>query len=429
MYLRKHTLFSVIIMATAFVFGHANGQTVEISERFQAVAQRLIREHFKDVVFNELKDNDPILAASTYDLIDRIVSNDSLPEIKKQVIVSIFDYLEFLHLRNYLKRSFPKKLITKKSKEMITDGEYDKLMSVSGLLMYKFLADSTLMVTSDGITKTILHYNKDLLAYDTLPHSLTAVEFDGSIADFMSANKEYILQTIQFNAALKNVIVSLSMDDSILKKLKSHYELITTKNFPSNDEFLAAVQDTVKQLLLALTNEVGQSYGKHYSDMFMIIAPYVNSMIFQKINQQPIDYSRQLLIALAQKLEEMYEQNKSRFKYKIGLWSGMFFSGTSWDPPGTSYPVLSFRINDRFQYTVCDCRSGEWFVYLGGFSDMFIKELSNKTNNRFGYAGAGVTMKAVTFAVSATVPVDKDAADIGFVISLMYDLPIEKLLE
>ena len=72
----------------------------------------------------------------------------------------------------------------------------------------------------------------------------------------------------------------------------------------------------------------------------------------------------------------------------------------------------------------------EVFVYLGGFADILIKELTNNTKNQFGYCGLGVSFSSFSFATSMTIPVNATNLKLGIVVSkLLYDLPIEKILK
>ena len=119
------------------------------------------------------------------------------------------------------------------------------------------------------------------------------------------------------------------------------YNKIMETKIADTSTFLFSVRDSVRKSLLRLRSELSVSINAKYGDFFVIISPYVNAIIFQRIESQPMDYNKQLMNALLEKLQSIYETNKNGVKYKLGLWTGLFLSGAAWDTSGTS--IQCFR--------------------------------------------------------------------------------------
>ena len=365
----------------------------------------------------------------TYDLLDRIIAGDSIDEVRKQVIISTFDYVEFLDLRGLIQQKFPQQSVRKKDRSIVSQNEYLRVMNISSLIVYQFLATRDLLVISPGVEKTIQEYSDFMGSFLPLRGDTLSMSIDGSLYYFMMQNSDSILHIIRRNAIFKNIVVSLSTQNAPLEKLMLEYNKIMETKIADTSTFLFSVRDSVRKSLLRLRSELSVSINAKYGDFFVIISPYVNAIIFQRIESQPMDYNKQLMNALLEKLQSIYETNKNGVKYKLGLWTGLFLSGAAWDTSGTKYPVFSLRINDRLEYALYIGGSNEVFVYLGGFADILIKELTNNTKNQFGYCGLGVSFSSFSFATSMTIPVNATNLKLGIVVSMMYDLPIEKILK
>ncbi|MGH2568570.1 MAG: hypothetical protein ACRDGA_09540, partial [Bacteroidota bacterium] len=148
----------------------------------------------------------------------------------------------------------------------------------------------------------------------------------------------------------------------------------------------------------------------------------------EKLRRFDLSYDREMVSTMIGRLEEIYNENVTGVKYKIGLWMGAFFDGKAWDPPVDDRVIFSLRLNDRLQYTVCGSNEDEFFVYVGGFADVLAKEVSNSTSNRFFFSGLGYTYRRVSFALSGFFPTEARSSKGGVVLSIMYDIPIEKLI-
>ena len=154
-------------------------QSIEISDRFKDVIKQLIQEKTKEVVFNELKTNAPILAAGTHDLLDRIIAGDSIDEVHKQVIISTFDYVEFQDLRGLIQQKFPQQSLRKKDRNIVSQNEYLRVMNISSLIVYQFLATRDLLVISPGVEKTIQEYSDFMGSFLPLRGDTLSMSIDG----------------------------------------------------------------------------------------------------------------------------------------------------------------------------------------------------------------------------------------------------------
>jgi hypothetical protein len=154
----------------------------------------------------------------------------------------------------------------------------------------------------------------------------------------------------------------------------------------------------------------------------------VYNILNQRIQHLPLDYSKETARAIISKLSEIQTEDKIGFKYKVGLWMGMFFDGMAWNPPSSKDFILSLRLNDRLQYTWYSDAHSECFVYVGGFIDAALKEIANKTSNEFVFAGFGYSYKSISVTISGFVPLDVQGTRSGVAVTMMYDLPLEKII-
>jgi hypothetical protein len=257
-----------------------------------------------------------------------------------------------------------------------------------------------------------------------------SMKFGMAVYMFMSDKENEIAAMMQLKQALKTIVsITVTNDTSALNTVRAKYQLLVKKEFETAKAMLYDALEEVKASLDTVYFAYDALKEVKFAHLFRDLAPYVYNIVYQRIEHLPIDFNRETARAVILKLSEIQSENKTGFKYNVGLWVGLFVDGSAWNPPSPNDFILSLRLNDRLQYTFAHSTHSEWFVYTGGFIDAALKEIPNKTANEFVFAGFGYSYKSVSLTVSGFVPIDAQGNKNGIVITTMYDLPVEKIIE
>lgn len=403
-------------------------QTIDVTDEFKQVLKELAREEFRTFVFNELKEKDPIIAASTHELIERVVAGDSLPLIANQVVLSMLDYSMFVELEAKLRAYIPQSAVTDAGGARVDTADYTRLIKIGTLLVYEKIARDNYLIVSDAVRK-MLADETDFVSSFTVTQDGSAMTFGLAVYLFMSDRENEIGAMLEMKQSLKTIItIAVTSDTSAMNVMKERYEQIVSKQFETAKAMLGDVLMKLEASLDTVYYAYDALRDVKYAHIFRDLAPYVYNIVYQRIEQLPLDFSRETARAVIAKLSAIQNENKTGVKYKVGLWMGLFFDGGAWNPPSPNDFILSLRLNDRLQYTFAHAGNSEWFVYAGGFVDAALKEIANKTANEFVFAGIGCSYRSVSFTVSGFVPIDAQGKRNGIVLTTMYDLPVEKII-
>ena len=117
--------------------------------------------------------------------------------------------MEFLDLRGLIQQKFPQQSVPQKNRSIVSQNEYLRVMNISSLIVYQFLATRDLLVISPGVEKTIQEYSDFMGSFLPLRGDTLSMSIDGSLYYFMMQNSDSILHIIRRNAIFKNIVVSL----------------------------------------------------------------------------------------------------------------------------------------------------------------------------------------------------------------------------
>ena len=406
----------------------ARTQTVEVTDEFKQVIKELAREEFRTYVFNVLKEKDPVIAASTYDLIERVVAGDTVTLIANQVVLSLLDYSMFIEFESKLEKSIPMERVIDKNGTVVSPAEYTRLIKIGVLLMYERIARDNYLIVS-GAVRQMLADETYFVSSHAVKNSSGQMKFGMAVYLFMSENDSALTSLLEFKQMLKNIVsIAVTQDTAALNMLRPKYQTMVKKEFESAQAMLRDALTPLKASLDTIYFAYDALKEVKYAHIFRDLAPYVYNIVYQRVERLPIDFNRETVRAVITKLSAIQNEDKTGIKYKVGLWMGIFFDGSAWNPPSSNDFILSLRLNDRLQYTFDHGFNHEWFAYVGGFVDAALKELSNKTANEFVFAGVGYSYKSVALTVSGFIPIDAAGKRNGIVVTAMYDLPLEKII-
>lgn len=403
-------------------------QTVEMTDEFKQVVRELAKDQFRTFVFDALKKKDPVIAASTVALIERVVSGDSTVLIADQVALSLIDYSLFIELESTLRAAIPNAAVTTLDGAPADAAEYSRLIKVGVLLMYERIARDHYLIVNSAVRQMLSEETETVASYRVTNGSGSSL-YGLAVYVTMLQHRDAIESLIRRKEALKNVCSTVILNDTAaLTAVGTMYQMAVKKEFPSS----AALLQDAFGLLTSTLDTVYYAYDAlkdvPYAHLFRDLAPYVHSLMKQKLEHLPLTVDRQTVRTVVSTLSAINNEEKNGFSYAVGLWAGVFVNGGGWTPPRPGEPVLSLRLNDRLQYTFVHGENQRGFLYIGGFIDAALKELSNKTANEFIIGGIGYGAGPVAWTVSGAYPIGGAGSKGGFVLTMMYDLPLAKII-
>ena len=406
-----------------------NAQTVDVTGEFKQVLKELAKEEFRTYVFNSLKEKDPIIAASTYDLIQRVASGDTAQIISNQVIISLIDYSMFIKIESEMKIRIPNISVVDDDGKVVDSQTYERLSKIGVLLAYEKIARDNYLIVGDGIRK-MLSEETEFVSSHFARTSSRRNKYGFEVYLFMNNNEQMLDSLLASKQMLKNIMsIALKPDTSVLNDLKPEFERLSRKKFASSQDMLREALGQLRVSVDAIYNAYEPLKSTEFGNLFRDMAPYVYNIAYQRVEHLPLDYTKETAKAILDKLSSINSEHKIGFNYRVGLWIGLFFDGKAWNPPTSNKYILSLRLNDRIQYTFTSSATIQGFVYIGGFVDVALKEISGKTANEFVFGGLGSSYQSISWTISGFVPIDAQGTRGGIVFTTMYDLPIEKIIQ
>lgn len=400
-------------------------QTVEVTDEFRKVLKELAKEELRNFVYTRLKEQEPLIAASAYNLIERVVAGDSPEELKRLAILSLLDYAMFAQIESRLRKEYPQDEIVDDLGKPIDAKRYKRLTQVGSLLVYEFLARDSLYITWGGMKRMLSEETKFVTS-----HRANGNKFGLVLSTFIDSNKQEIAHILELDRFLKTVIVDQSeLDSSSIERYKLEFSRIVQKQFASEKELFDEMLSRLRAKLTLIVMAYDTASATQYADIFRTLAPFVYRAAVERFGRIELKYDKEMVSTIIGRLQEIYDENVTGLKYRIGLWAGAFAGGKAWNPPTNDAVIVSLRLNDRLQYTISGSKNTEYFLFVGGFVDALVKELSNTTSNRFFFAGLGFSYQRVSLSMSGFIPTEGQSRRAGVVASVMYDIPIEKLIE
>ena len=403
-------------------------QALEVTDQFKQLVKEIVREEFKSFLYNKLKDDDPIIAASAYDLIDRIVSGDSIAGIGKQVMISTMDYSLFLELRNQFEEFVPYGSVRNEDSSAVGREEYMRMTKVGALLAYELIARENYLVVGSGLRKMLAEETK-MVSSHYVDTTGGREKFGMAAYKFTRKKERDIRLLLNSISVMKDIIICVAFaDTNVILALKAEYETVVERKFDNINDFLRHGLGMLKSRMDLIVTAYESMRGNKYATIYRDIVPYVYNNVVERINKVPINYNAETVKMLVTELSSLSSEDKTGFKYRIGLWAGVFAAGKSWSPPASSDVVVSLRLNDRIEYTWEGGPNHDLFVYVGGFVDAALKEISKQTDHQFLFGGIGYSYKSISVTASGYVPINGNGGKGGSVFAIMYDLPIEKVI-
>jgi hypothetical protein len=418
----KRLILIVVSSFTLFTASFSQLNSVEITDDFKKALKTIAQDEFKEFIYNKIKQSNPILASSTYDLIDNLVSGESLSLIQESLINTIIDYGTLQFFLDSLKPSMDEvrnQLLYREKANVISEEDYDKLLYLSTVYIFEGLAYKTVQPIGNHVTE---------LLYSEEPF-FNQIRMKGDTSDITSYVAPYIVDSWYrkvFDDAVvfKNVASKINalgkIDSTALFQLFAHIP----KDYKSQLNRLSEITETY---IVTIRSSIVSSKTK-YGSIVDFCLPYFRNLVLRSDLHSNI--SEQLFVKnLAKNIEEHFVDLESSVSYEIGLGADYFFQGPLWLPDTSKYPVLSLRVNDRIQWSFASYDKWKFFVYGGGLIDFALKELSKSGQNEFLLFGIGLSYGNVSATISTGYPVNRPGEKRwGGVTGLTYDLPVSKMV-
>lgn len=421
------------VLVMGFVrFSFAQLSSVEITDDFRKAVKSIAQDEFKEFIYNKIKEANPILAASTYDLIDNIVSGDSLSLIFQSVINTIIDYGTLQLFQDSLRSSLNEvrtRCVYYKNKNPLSDDDYSKIRSLCAIYLFEAEAIAKIQPIGDHVTDLL--YSEDGFFKTFHVRSEGGRSGDDSIdvrslvAALLMRDSNPFDKIYDDAVVLKSLALSIYMNKRIDSVTFTQRFRGIKKNYQSQLDHL---RDVTQRYVLAIRSTIVETKPS-YSSIIEFCLPYLrNFMIGTDLSSS---FSEKLFVRnLAKNIEKNVADMNSALSYEIGLGADYFFQGPSWLPDTSKYPILSLRLNDRVQWSFISYSEWRGFIYVGGFIDALLKDITNNGQNVFLYLGAGMSLGSITTTVSTGYPVGRPGERTwAGMVDITYDLPISKLLK
>ncbi|MGH2569259.1 MAG: hypothetical protein ACRDGA_13055, partial [Bacteroidota bacterium] len=214
-----------------------HAQTVEVTEEFRKVLKELAKEEFRRFVYTRLKEKEPLIAASSYNLIERVVAGDSFEELKRQTVLSLLDYALFVQIESMLKSAYPQARIVDSLGKRVDAKAYKRLTQIGALLVYEYLARDSLYVIWGGMRKMLAEETRFVTS-----HKVDDDKFGLVVSNFIDSARQAITEMLELDRFLRMVAVGQSPLDSVqIESYKQEFSRIVKKEFGTEREFVEGV--------------------------------------------------------------------------------------------------------------------------------------------------------------------------------------------
>lgn len=398
----------------------------EITEDFKKVVKKIAQEEFKKFIYDKIKESHPVLAATTYDLIDNIVSGESLSTIHESVISSIIDYGTMQMIRECIKPeldSVKNNIVYVKNGKIVNEKDYNKIIYLSVVYIFEALAYTQVQPIGEHIVNLL--YSEDAF-FNTVQilDDTNRIDIRSFVAYHMTKTGNpygtLFTDAVIFKSNASSIYRLRKVDSTTLKEMFPD----VTADFRSQ---LSKLNDLTKSYVDVIRYSIDPANTK-YTAIIEYCLPYFRSLLLKGDFSSNIS-DKIFLKNLSKTIENIFKDFESSISYEVGLWAGYFIQGPRWLPDTTIYPFLSLRVSDRIQWAIVRCDPWKIFVYGGGLIDFALRELSKNKQNNYLLAGVGISYQNLSLSASTGFPINNPGEKKwAGIVTVAYDLPLSQIV-
>jgi len=431
-----------------------------MTQEFKDVIVSISKEEFRNFMFKKFQDIDPCISIATYELLGELINGQNYEDISDIIVNSYITYI-FLkrteqHIKNILEQkekegaqfeiwnSTENKNIRKI--DLSNDKKRNFFIKISALYWYAVTCKHYGLPVSPQLDILLQKYKEIYnirLKYPNEKTELWKMQVIRNLED--KTFDEFI--DVRYAEFMKFTLSELlHRKDGWQERIKTSYiDLCRIANKNKSTDAFFICDDTASLTVDIVLTKFQENFNEKIfkvkeaitdEDKSYMIISMLHSYFYNVVSQATESYrkvdEKKLINDLFDVIEIIEsEYSKKGVEFAVGLWGGVFFSGPEWldkDSNPMDYPVYSFRLNDRLQYSFFANKDYKVFIYIGGIVDILTNHMFNKYNRNFFYIGTGFQYKDISTCISlAMTPTLTSKEPIASVFSVMYDIPFSKI--